>query len=551
MHSSSEPITFYEDYAGVGAFRIGLEKIGWRHVASAEIDPVCRSKDKEGEKCGGEHTLLSDETSQCSKCGKTQKQYTRIAYKAYHGEYPTYGNARYVETVPPYDVYTAGFPCQDYSVAGRRAGIEGDRGSLIHHVIRRIQTDKPRAFLLENVAGLLSAENGRTFKWIIKELGKQGYSVYNDVLNSRDYGVPQNRERVFIVGFRNDVHSPLIDGLFTYPVGSGCPSLSSVLEAEVAGKYYLSEKMTEALTKHLLRHQDKGNGFGMRVLDIEGESNSHGAGGQFKEQNLVTGAIKSTYYKVQGDQDFIQEPTVYHKDRKEIREFKEGVTPTLKERMGTGGNNVPMVVADRTRAYANKGRNLESPKEDVTNTISSVQKDNLVLMNTPNNFQNQKGIRKRTLTDTVPSLDCGSGWSGASYVQRLPLKFLNRNQRNMEGDYSFTVDSANTGGIIEVTNTADAVAIKGDLFSPNKKRQGGLSDEMFTLRGVQHGVQYQQRLRKLTPLECFRLQGFPDDFITKARSAGLSDTWLYRTAGNAVTVNVITALGHAMEKHLR
>lgn len=129
----------------------------------------------------------------------------KYAVQTYSKHFPThknYGSITDIDasTIPDFDLFVGGFPCQAFSIAGKRGGFEDTRGTLIYDVLRIVKEKHPRLVLLENVKGLLSHDNGRTFKTIITALAELGYAVEWQVLNAKNFGVPQNRERVFIVG---------------------------------------------------------------------------------------------------------------------------------------------------------------------------------------------------------------------------------------------------------------------------------------------------------------------------------------------------------------
>ena len=158
---------------------------------------------------------------------------------------------------PYVDLYVAGFPCQAFSTAGKRKGFQDTRGTLFFDLLQYLKEQKPKYFILENVKGLLSHDKGRTFGTILdclaKTVNKQyfitppenlGYHVYYKVLNTKDYGVPQNRERVFIVGFRDDKHK------FKFPKKIPLKlKLKDIIDYDVDDKYYLSEKMIKGIEK--------------------------------------------------------------------------------------------------------------------------------------------------------------------------------------------------------------------------------------------------------------------------------------------------------------
>jgi DNA (cytosine-5)-methyltransferase 1 len=140
-----------------------------------------------------------------------------------------YGNLKKIkcETLPPFDLLIAGFPCQTFSVIGRKAGFRDERGQIIFHLIRIINETRPMCFILENVRGLVSHDKGATINKIMTEFDNIGYSVVYKVLNSLDYGVPQMRQRVYFIGFRNDLSMDI--NSFEWPKPVPIPSLSEFL----------------------------------------------------------------------------------------------------------------------------------------------------------------------------------------------------------------------------------------------------------------------------------------------------------------------------------
>lgn len=165
-------LTFFDLFAGIGGFRTGLERTGhFRCIGHCEIDPHA---DK--------------------------------SYRTIHNIDPKevyYADATNInpEEIPGFDLLTAGFPCQSFSLAGKRRGFEDQRGTLFFEIVRILKVKQPQFFLLENVPGLLSHDSGRTFNAILSALSELGYGMEWQVLNSLDFGVPQNRKRVYIVGY--------------------------------------------------------------------------------------------------------------------------------------------------------------------------------------------------------------------------------------------------------------------------------------------------------------------------------------------------------------
>jgi DNA (cytosine-5)-methyltransferase 1 len=161
-------MTYFSMFSGIGGFEIPLEELGFECVGYSEID-----------------------------------KYAIQVYQSHFINHHNYGDATRIiaSELPDFDLLVGGFPCQAFSVAGKRRGFDDTRGTLFFDIARILKEKRPRFFILENVKGLLSHDHGRTFKTIISTLAELGYSVEWEVLNSKNFGVPQNRERVFIVGY--------------------------------------------------------------------------------------------------------------------------------------------------------------------------------------------------------------------------------------------------------------------------------------------------------------------------------------------------------------
>lgn len=192
--------------------------------------------------------------------------------------------------IPEFDICLAGFPCQAFSLAGRRMGFEDDykgmcRGTLFQDVVRICEYHQPKVIFCENVKGLKIHDRGRTYKVIRRAFEQIGYNVYEEVLNSKDFGVPQNRERIYIVAFRKDIDS----SSFHFPVGTDSDTkIKDIMEeTPVSVKYYLSNTYLETLKRHRARHEAKGHGFGYEIRDVEGQAGAIVCGGMGRERNLI------------------------------------------------------------------------------------------------------------------------------------------------------------------------------------------------------------------------------------------------------------------------
>ena len=194
------------------------------------------------------------------------------------------------KNIPEFDICLAGFPCQAFSLAGQRKGFDDDykgtcRGTLFMDVARICEYHKPRVIFCENVKGLVMHDRGRTFKIICKTFENLGYKVFSEVLNSKDFGVPQNRERIYIVAFRNDIAPES----FEFPEKlDDTKRIRDILEeAPIPSRYYLSDVYMETLRQHKARHAEKGHGFGYEIRDWDSIAGAIVCGGMGRERNLI------------------------------------------------------------------------------------------------------------------------------------------------------------------------------------------------------------------------------------------------------------------------
>lgn len=196
--------------------------------------------------------------------------------------------------IPSFDVCLAGFPCQAFSIAGTGgAGRNGfndnfkgmNRGNLFLEVVRICRHHKPKVIFCENVKGLLMHDKGRTFRIIKMAFKSIGYQVFWEILNSKDFGVPQNRERIYIVAFREDL------GIkdFSFPKGFNKKvCIRDIMQdAPIPSRYYLSDVYVQTLRNHKARHKAKGNGFGYEIRDLDNIAGTIVCGGMGRERNLI------------------------------------------------------------------------------------------------------------------------------------------------------------------------------------------------------------------------------------------------------------------------
>jgi len=238
--------TFIDLFAGIGGMRLAFERAGGKCIFSSEWD-----------------------------------KFAQLTYQSNFGEIP-HGDITKIPTedIPKHDVLLAGFPCQPFSHAGLKKGFNDTRGTLFFDIARIIEERKPSLVLLENVKGFKNHDGGRTFKVIQETLDGIGYNVFAKILNASDFGLPQNRERIFIVCVnRKKVKSHD----FEFPKPSNAKTrVGDILEKRVNAKYVLSNKLWNGHKRRLKEHRAKGNGFGYSL---------------FTPDSTRTSTISARYYK--------------------------------------------------------------------------------------------------------------------------------------------------------------------------------------------------------------------------------------------------------------
>lgn len=247
--------TFIDLFAGIGGMRIAFQNLGGKCVFSSEIDEQARK-----------------------------------TYLINFGDIPAGDITKINEyDIPNHDILVGGFPCQAFSIAGKRCGFKDTRGTLFFDVARIINAKKPKAFFLENVKGLTNHRGGKTLATILNVLRNDlGYIVPEpQIVNAKNFGVPQNRERVFIVGFRTDLGICEKDFLYPEPTDT-TKTIKDIMEKKtVSVKYYLSTTYLTCLENHKSRNEAKGNGFGYEIKQPEDIANTIVTGGMGRERNLI------------------------------------------------------------------------------------------------------------------------------------------------------------------------------------------------------------------------------------------------------------------------
>lgn len=285
-------MTFIDLFAGIGGFRLAFESVGGKCIFSAEID-----------------------------------KYACQTYKQNFGDDP-YCDVSKINpnNIPDFDILCAGFPCQPFSIAGQRKGFSDTRGTLFFDIERIIKAKQPKAFVLENVKGLLSHDKGKTLKTILDVLQNSlNYQVFYKVLNSKDYGVPQNRERIYLIGFKDKSVE------FEFPTKiDDVVDLNSILDDDIRGSE-ISEIAKFNVAKNLKGHK--------KYEDI-------------KDKKLLLA------YEI----------------RKSKTTFRyDDLSPTLTAKMGTGGNNVPVLVNQMRKLTTRECLRIQGYPDSYTIEVNKAQ----------------------------------------------------------------------------------------------------------------------------------------------------------------------------------
>lgn len=563
-YTEQNPLRLIELFAGIGSQTQALTNIGVPHkvVGISEID-----------------------------------KYAIQSYKAMHGEVTNFGDIREIKSLPDADLWTYSFPCQDISVAGKGAGIkEGTRSGLLFEVERLLITasengNLPKYLLLENVKNLVSKKFKADFDRWLAFLESLGYSNYWQILNAKNYGIPQNRERVFCVSIRGE-HKP-----FKFPEKRELKlRLRDMIDEVVDEKYYLKESTIRSIVNSSFNSRRdsirKGDDVAYTILarDFKGP--------QCVQVGEVVG---EKWDKMHDISRRVYEP--------------DGISPTVHCQQGGntelkiaenfalgGGEEDPVIVAMRGRNPDNpsdrtKGapleQRLEANEQGICNSLTTVQKDNLLMEKKRGSkeyvarrykeFIEEKGYipemfvayNKQEVADIAPTItgqcSCPSGGSAVLKLETEDVKVLAPNNwGHKAGDGTATRErretdivpalQANAGQtqqsylkIKVATKQGYEKAEEGDYvnitFPSSKTKRGRVGRGIAQTLTCGDGnaiVTENVRIRKLTPRECLRLMGWNDEQIDKIAAAKVSATQQYRQAGNGIVVQVLEFIFKAL-----
>lgn len=423
-------------------------------------------------------------------------KYALQSYMAIHGETKNYGSITDIkgQDLPQIDVFTWSFPCTDLSKAGKQQGMSSEtRSGLVYEVLRILHesTNKPKVLIMENVVDLIQTKFIQQFNEIQLELEQLGYVNYVETMNAKNYGVAQNRDRVFMVSILGDYY-------YEFPKPFKLEKrLKDYLEDEVDEKYYLSDKLLNFFQENSIKNEEKGNGFRFRPKDDDSIANAVTTlAGNRMDDNFIKipeDTIKGYAEAHEGDGGYINRP---HQKRGVVQ---EGMIQTLK----TSGTDVGVVVNAKEKLCNTLIENgLVEEYDMIRHSYTNNRMEDLQRKENENGVSATLTTRPDTLGVVVPF---GSYYTWPDNQGNINTQC---NRAADEDGYALTVACAETGKVFE--------------------------DKL--------------RIRKLTPIEVWRLMGIDDEDFYKAQASGVSNSQLYKQAGNGIVVDVFAKIIENMTK---
>lgn len=468
---------FLDFFAGIGGFRKGMEAAGHECVGFCEFDKWAVAS------YTSMHLIAEEQRQYLSTLTLKQRQKEILKDEYRNGEWYANDIRRvYAGDIPKADCWCFGFPCQDISVAGKQAGFQGNRSSLFFRVMYLIgqlkEEDKPTYLFIENVKNLLSVNGGWDFARLLIEMEREGYDAEWQVLNSKDFGVPQNRERCFIIG-----HLRGRDSAEVFPV----------------------------------ERADRENSVSLKLFGCINGRNSQ------RERVYDSGGLSLTISTVPGGNT---EPKIAipvltpnrAEKRQNGRRFKDDGEPmftlTSQDRHGVA-TSIPVSMS----------RNVIENEINVAHCLNANDSRKFFGKNQKGNAVIERVADKSDVTVKVAEAT-KQGYSEC----RVGIDTVN---------LSVPGSKTRRGRVgKEIANTLDTSCNQGIFVQ--------VSEELTVYAVWYEKYQCYIAIRKLTPRECFRLQGWSDDYFEKAQFVN-SDSQLYKQAGNGVTVTVIETMARKMK----
>ena len=552
---------FIDFFAGIGGFRRGMELAGHECVGFCEFDKFATAS------YISMHLLTEEQRKMLEELPlkKRQKEILKDEYR--NGEWYANDIRRVcADDIPKADCWCFGFPCQDISVAGKQLGFQGNRSSLFFRVMYLIgqlkEEDKPTYLFIENVKNLLSVNGGWDFARLLIEMERGGYDAEWQVLNSKDFGVPQNRERCFIIGHLRGRSSAKV---FPVERADGENSISLNLFGCLNGRNSQRDRVYsgDGLAPTI---STKPGGNTEPKVSVIFDTSYIGQDGKARIYENICPTLTSRDYKEPRNVGIVCNVNPSGKGMNGNVYDSCGLSPTLTTNKGEGNKvAIPVLTPDRAKKRQN-GRRFKEDGEPMF-TLTGQDRHGVgieplgVLRNVRTDYG--KEIRKdyeagnieisrhEFLASEVRNDGVANTLSTVNKDNQLAVKVTEATKQGYS-ECRVGVDSVNLAvpgsktrrGRVghDIANTLDTSCNQGIFVQ--------VSEELTVYAVWYEKYQCYIAIRKLTPKECFRLQGWTDDYFEKAQFVN-SDSQLYKQAGNGVTVNVIQAIAEQLKLYER